>query len=112
MLALMHCGRAYVPLDPDFPSARIATMLNQAGADLIVGSPALLEKLNLPLPSCSAVSYTHLTHQLASPASCAALRIDIFNKTHTAAVILGRQVKQMQRTGCQAVAAAGTLILI
>ena len=53
MLALMHCGRAYVPLDPDFPSARIATMLNQAGADLIVGSPALLEKLNLPLPSCS-----------------------------------------------------------
>lgn len=53
MLALMHCGRTYVPLDPDFPSARIATMLNQAGADLIVGSPALLEKLNLPLPSCS-----------------------------------------------------------
>lgn len=56
MLALMHCGRAYVPLDPDFPSARIATMLDQAGADLIVGTPALLKKLNLSLPTCSVLA--------------------------------------------------------
>ena len=36
MLAVMKAGAAYVPLDPDYPSARLAHMVGDAGLDLIL----------------------------------------------------------------------------
>ena len=36
LLAVMHCGAPYLPLDPAFPSDRLGYMLEDSGADLLV----------------------------------------------------------------------------
>ncbi len=36
VLATLSCGASYVPLDPDYPSARIAQMLQLSGASIIM----------------------------------------------------------------------------
>lgn len=36
LLAILKCGAAYVPLDPDFPAARLQFMLQDSGASFIV----------------------------------------------------------------------------
>ena len=41
VLAMLETGAAYVPLDPDFPADRLAYMLADAGATLLVGHAAL-----------------------------------------------------------------------
>ncbi len=39
-LAVLHCGAAYVPLDPQFPAARLRDMIDDAGLLLLVTTTA------------------------------------------------------------------------
>jgi amino acid adenylation domain-containing protein/non-ribosomal peptide synthase protein (TIGR01720 family) len=39
LLAILKAGAAYVPLDPAYPAARIAMILDDAGCDLVVAEP-------------------------------------------------------------------------
>ncbi|USD27189.1 amino acid adenylation domain-containing protein [Pseudoalteromonas sp. SCSIO 43201] len=43
MLAILHSGHAYLPLDPNYPTARIAHMVDDSDTQLILCDPVLLE---------------------------------------------------------------------
>ncbi len=45
LLGILKAGGAYLPLDPDYPQARLAFMLEDAGAEVLVTQDALLERL-------------------------------------------------------------------
>ncbi|WP_067171326.1 non-ribosomal peptide synthetase [Microtetraspora niveoalba] len=45
LLAIVKCGAAYFPLDPDFPPDRLRFMLSDAGAVLTIVSPSLAHRL-------------------------------------------------------------------
>ena len=45
LLAIWKAGAAYLPLDPDYPCDRLAFMLDDAGADLVVTARYLLDAL-------------------------------------------------------------------
>src|SRR5262249_1476644 len=45
LLGILKAGGAYLPLDPDHPSERLAVMLADAGAPLIVTQARLRERL-------------------------------------------------------------------
>ncbi|HEX8273556.1 MAG TPA: condensation domain-containing protein, partial [Longimicrobiaceae bacterium] len=45
MLAVLQAGGAYLPLDPDHPSERLAFMLDDAGARVLLAQRALLERV-------------------------------------------------------------------
>ena len=45
VLAVLKAGGAYVPLDPAYPAERLAYMLEDSGASLLVSEPALLRGL-------------------------------------------------------------------
>jgi amino acid adenylation domain-containing protein len=45
LLAVLKAGGAYLPLDPDYPSARIHTMLEDSRAEVVVTESALAERL-------------------------------------------------------------------
>ncbi|TFY93785.1 amino acid adenylation domain-containing protein [Pseudomonas nabeulensis] len=49
LLAILKAGGAYVPLDPDYPSERLAHMMNDSGLQLLLTQGRLLE--NLPIPA-------------------------------------------------------------
>jgi amino acid adenylation domain-containing protein len=54
-LAIWKAGGAYLPLDPDFPSHRLAFMLEDSGVSIIISESCLLDKLpaaNLPTLVC------------------------------------------------------------
>ena len=44
-------ARAYLPLDPNYPRERLAFMLSDAGAPVLVTQQALLERLPVPAQS-------------------------------------------------------------
>ena len=46
LLGILKAGGAYLPLDPDYPQARLAFMLEDAGARVLVTQDALLERLS------------------------------------------------------------------
>nr|AYM54404.1 nonribosomal peptide synthetase [Phaselicystis flava] len=48
MLAALKAGGAYLPLDPSHPSARLAAMLEDASAPVLVTRSALLDRLATP----------------------------------------------------------------
>ncbi|WP_211225471.1 non-ribosomal peptide synthetase [Amycolatopsis nigrescens] len=48
MLAVLKSGAAYLPLDPDYPDARIATMLADAGPVALVTVSALTGRIGAP----------------------------------------------------------------
>jgi amino acid adenylation domain-containing protein len=48
LLAIMKCGAAYVPLDPNFPTDRILMMLEDSEAPLIITTDSLKNQLGLP----------------------------------------------------------------
>ncbi|MFI7416490.1 amino acid adenylation domain-containing protein [Nonomuraea sp. NPDC049684] len=45
LLGVLKSGAAFVPLDPDYPAALLATMLADCAAPLVVTRPALLDRL-------------------------------------------------------------------
>src|SRR5262249_22824095 len=45
VLGILKAGGAYLPLDPDYPAARLAFMLADAGAPVVVTQSSLLERL-------------------------------------------------------------------
>ncbi|SDU98657.1 non-ribosomal peptide synthetase [Pseudomonas mucidolens] len=45
LLAILKAGGAYVPLDPDYPRERLAYMLKDSGAHLLLTQSSLLEQL-------------------------------------------------------------------
>ena len=45
LLAVLKAGGAYLPLDPDYPAERLAHMLRDSGATLVLTQSALLEPL-------------------------------------------------------------------
>ncbi len=47
MLAILKTGAAYLPLDPAYPADRIAYMVEDSGASLIVASPSAASRLGL-----------------------------------------------------------------
>lgn len=47
MLAVMKTGAAYVPLDPDYPEARLAFILQDTDAQFLIASQELVEKLQV-----------------------------------------------------------------
>jgi amino acid adenylation domain-containing protein len=52
LLAILKAGGAYLPLDPAYPPARIAFMLEDARAPLLLTEERLLERLPGGLPPC------------------------------------------------------------
>jgi amino acid adenylation domain-containing protein/FkbH-like protein len=45
MLAVLKCGAAYVPLDPDYPAERLRLMLEDSGAGLVLVGSALADRV-------------------------------------------------------------------
>ena len=59
VIAIMRCGCAYVPLDPEFPSERLRQMLDDSGLDLVLvdaHGAALLASENAALLELAAVT--------------------------------------------------------
>jgi amino acid adenylation domain-containing protein len=55
MLAIFKAGGAYLPIEPHFPTDRIATMLSRAGCRLVVTEPGSTGTLEQALDSLSGV---------------------------------------------------------
>src|SRR5581483_1342514 len=47
VLAVLKCGAAYVPLDPEYPRNRVEFMVQDSGARIVLSKKALLEGYNL-----------------------------------------------------------------
>lgn len=45
LLAIMQCGAAYLPLDPEYPKGRLEFMLNDSGAKVLLTSKTLFASL-------------------------------------------------------------------
>lgn len=45
LLAIMQCGAAYLPLDPEYPKERLEFMLNDSGAKVLITSKTLFASL-------------------------------------------------------------------
>ncbi len=46
LLAVLKAGAAYVPLDPEYPTARLSYMVERAGVSLLISKPELVSGLN------------------------------------------------------------------
>ncbi|MEH2503273.1 amino acid adenylation domain-containing protein [Bradyrhizobium sp. AZCC 1578] len=57
LLAVLKAGGAYLPLDPDYPAERLAHMLRDSGAALVLTQRALLEQFALVLRETGAEAW-------------------------------------------------------
>ena len=67
LLGVLKAGGAYLPLDPDYPQARLAHMLADACPTVVLTSGALRARLPQPLPSCLASMQSRRKSPLATP---------------------------------------------
>ncbi len=68
ILAVLHCGAAYVPVDPRFPAARAAAMLKQAAVRVLLVHPPTREKA-----AGLGVALLDITEEAAAPGPAAAI---------------------------------------
>ncbi len=59
LLGILKAGAAYLPLDPNYPRERLAFMLSDAGAPVLVTQQALLERLPVPAQGSAAQPARH-----------------------------------------------------
>ncbi|WP_082577812.1 non-ribosomal peptide synthetase [Flavobacterium sp. Root186] len=70
LLAIMQCGAAYLPLDPEYPKARLEFMLTDSGAKVLLTSKTLFASLpSWPLTLFIEDAMESLNHYDASPLS-------------------------------------------
>jgi amino acid adenylation domain-containing protein len=72
VLAVLTAGGAYVPLDPQYPSERLAFMLEDSGAAVLVTEEPLLDGLPLPTVPLICLDREHASLFAESPVSPAA----------------------------------------
>ena len=65
ILAVVKAGAAYVPLDPDYPEARLRAMIEDTAISVVLGSAAQLARL--PRLGFAALAYESLAGELARP---------------------------------------------
>ncbi|MCR6656696.1 MAG: amino acid adenylation domain-containing protein [Opitutus sp.] len=69
-LAVLKTGAAYVPLDTDYPAARVSQMLENAAVTAVVGLPQFTEQLpalSLPIVTFDLASLAHDASTFQSP---------------------------------------------
>ncbi|HQL10106.1 MAG TPA: amino acid adenylation domain-containing protein, partial [Lentisphaeria bacterium] len=68
LLAVLKAGAAYVPLDPDYPAQRLAFMLTDSGAALLITHSTLQQRLGLETTHvvCLDTNTNTITHQPTS----------------------------------------------
>ncbi|MDR6760026.1 amino acid adenylation domain-containing protein [Flavobacterium sp. 2755] len=70
LLAIMQCGAAYLPLDPEYPKGRLEFMLNDSGAKVLLTSKTLFASLpSWPITLFIEDAMESLNHYDASPLS-------------------------------------------
>jgi amino acid adenylation domain-containing protein len=67
MVAILRAGAVYVPIDPDYPEARIAFMLSDCGADLILTRRDLVPRLPEPFRHGARLLFTDETTGEVAP---------------------------------------------
>ena len=60
LLAILKAGGAYIPLNPDFPSERIATILRDAGSDILITQSSLAGRMPSDGTSMIVIDEAHL----------------------------------------------------
>lgn len=61
LLAILKAGGAYVPLDPDYPSDRLAYMIEDSGVDLLLTQRHLAERLPVTSGDLTTIYFDDLT---------------------------------------------------
>ncbi|XXY54890.1 amino acid adenylation domain-containing protein [Sorangium sp. So ce269] len=67
MLAILKAGAVYVPIDPDYPAARIAYLLGDCGADLVLTRRDLAARLPEPWQDGARLLFTDAPPEDAAP---------------------------------------------
>ncbi|GAA2793510.1 hypothetical protein GCM10010441_18470 [Kitasatospora paracochleata] len=62
MAAVLHAGAAFLTLDVEQPPARLAALVRSGGADLLITTAALAERLELPVPGPVVLLDEHADH--------------------------------------------------
>ena len=82
LLGILKAGGAYLPLDPGYPVERLAFMLADAGAPVLVTQSALLERLRPPAGTRIVRLDSDAPHIAQQPATAPPHRLDPHNPAY------------------------------